>query len=136
MTDDKTLDGIHHVAIRVPDFDAAATFYTEALGLEQVLEWGEGAKRSALFDSGRGNYVEIFAGGADAEKPDGHWLHLAFRTDDCDAAMERARAAGAEVTMEPRDVPIQSRPQATTFRIAFCKGPAGETIEFFQNDLT
>ncbi|MBT3379176.1 MAG: VOC family protein [Lentisphaerae bacterium] len=136
MANAKTLDGIHHVAIRVPDYDAAATFYTEALGLEQVLEWGEEAKRSALFHAGRGSYVEIFSGGSDDEKPDGHWLHLAFRSEDCDAALERARAAGAEVTMEPRDVPMESRPETTTFRIAFCKGPAGETIEFFQNDLT
>ena len=136
MTQTKTLDGIHHVAIRVPDYDAAVAFYTEALGMEQTLAWGDGDKRAVLLHSGRGNYVEIFAGGDSDEKPDGHWLHLAFRTDDCDAALERARAAGAEVTMETRDAPIQSRPQTTTFRIAFCKGPAGETIEFFQNDMT
>ena len=43
---------------------------------------------------------------------------------------------GAEVTMEPTNINLQSTPGPTPIRIAFCKGPDGEIIEFFQNELT
>ena len=62
----------------------------------------------------------------------GSIIHFALRTSDCDAAIERARAAGATVTIEPKSVNIPSEPHETPVRIAFCKGPDGEVIEFFQ----
>jgi len=127
--------GFHHVAIRAHDFDASVRFYTEALGFKEKIAWGEGGGRAAMLDSGDGNYMEIFSGG-DGPKPEGSILHFALRTSDCDAALERARAAGAEVTVEPKDVTIDSRPSPTPIRIAFCKGPDGEIIEFFQNEKT
>ena len=88
-----------------------------------------------MLDTGDGNYIELFAGGSKEPKPEGVILHFALRTDNCDAALERARAAGMQVTMEPKDVEIPSTPP-TPVRIAFCKGPDGEVIEFFQNDRT
>mgnify|MGYP000053010412 CR=1 FL=1 len=45
-------------------------------------------------------------------------------------------AEGAEVTMEPKSLNIPSEPSETPVRIAFCKGPDGEIIEFFQNETT
>lgn len=128
-------DGFHHVALKVPDFEATVRFYTEGLGFEKTGSWGEGDKRAMLLHAGRGNYVEVFAGGVAEEQP-GAVLHLAFRTDDCDAAIEKARRAGAVVTVEPKDVVIPSSPKEIPVRLAFCKGPAGETIEFFQNATT
>ena len=127
--------GFHHVAIRVADFDAAVKFYTDALGFTTKITWGEGDGRAIMLDAGDGNYMEIFAGGKEP-KPEGSILHFALRTSDCDAALNRARAAGAVVTMEPKSIDIQSKPHVTPVRIAFCKGPAGEIIEFFQNELT
>jgi len=59
-------------------------------------------------------------------------LHLAFNTTDCDRALEAARAAGAIVTAEPKTVTIPSTPPAVV-GIAFCTGPDGEAIEFFQS---
>ena len=83
------------------------------------------------------NYLEIFSGGEAPSESSGPILHFALRTDDCDAATERARAAGGEITMEPKDVDIDSRPTGPTpVRIAFCKAPGGEIIEFFQNEAT
>ncbi|MHB0938681.1 MAG: VOC family protein [Armatimonadota bacterium] len=126
------INGFHHIAIRARDFDATVAFYTEGLGFTQTHAWGEGDGRAVMLDAGNGNYVEVFAGGAQEPKPEGAYLHLAFVVDDCDALFQRALAAGAEVHMEPKALTIPSRPTPLPVRIAFCKGPDGEVIEFFQ----
>lgn len=128
--------GFHHVAIRVQDFDATIKFYTEGLGFKEKIAWGEGDKRAIMMDTGDGNYLEVFAGGSADAKPEGAIIHFALRTTNTDAAIKRARAAGAEITVEPKDVNIPSRPGPTPVRLAFCKGPDGEIIEFFQNETT
>lgn len=130
--------GYHHVAIRAADFERTVRFYTEGLGFRVAVRWGQGDGRAALLDTGDGNYLEVFAGGRRAPGepvPEGAILHYALRTTDCDAALERARRAGATVTKEPTTLPLESEPKIT-IRIAFCKGPDGELIEFFQNDQT
>ena len=126
------LSGFHHVALRARDFDASLLFYTQALGLTRKLAWGEDDRRAVMLDAGNGNCLEVFAGGADGPKPEGTLLHLAFKTPDCDGSLAAARAAGAVVTQEPTTVTIPSSPPATV-RIAFCTGPDGEVIEFFQS---
>jgi catechol 2,3-dioxygenase-like lactoylglutathione lyase family enzyme len=123
--------GFHHVAMRATDFDRSFKFYTQALGFRERLRWGEGDGRAVMLDTGDGGLLEIFAGGK-GPMPEGVILHFALRTASCDAALERARAAGATVTMEPQDVTIPSIPPAKV-RIAFCTGPDGEVIEFFQS---
>ena len=128
--------GFHHIAMRTADFDATVRFYTEGLGFREKISWGEGDKRAVMLDTGDGNYLEVFAGGTDGPTPEGAIVHFALRTADCDAAIRRARSAGADITAEPKDVDIPSRPDPTPVRIAFCKGPNGETIEFFQSATT
>ena len=44
-----------------------------------------------------------------------------------DELVERARQAGYETALEPKDVELAGNP----IRIAFCWGPMGEYIEFF-----
>ena len=127
--------GFHHVALKVRDFDAAVQFY-KALGCTEKIAWGAGHGRAVMLDTGAGDYLEIFAGGSGAPQPEGVVTHFALRTANCDAALAAARAAGAQVTLEPQNVDIPSRPARTPVRIAFCKGPGGEVIEFFQNELT
>ena len=123
--------GFHHVSMKVADFDETVRFYTEGLGFVPATCWGDGDARAVLLDTGDGNYFEIFAGGRPAaEASRGAIQHVALRTDDVDRAIARARDAGAEVTLEPRDVDIPSDPP-TPVRIAFCKAPGGEVIEFF-----
>ena len=132
--------GFHHVAVRVQDFDAAMRFYTEALGFKEKVSWGEGDKRAVMLDTGQGSYLEVFAGGNEpppaSERPAGPILHYAIRTNDVDGTVERIRAAGFPITTEPRDVTIPSRPEPLPVRLAFCRGPAGEEIELFDNRLT
>ncbi|HET6384030.1 MAG TPA: VOC family protein [Armatimonadota bacterium] len=135
--------GFHHIAIRANDFEATLRFYTEGLGFRRVYGWGEDGRsrgerdsRAVMLDTGDGNYLEVFAGGTLAPGeaiPEGALLHYALRTTNCDAALERARDAGATVTMEPKTVPINGD-TPKEFRIAFVRGLDGEIIEFFQND--
>ena len=129
---DTMVSGFHHAALRAADFDASVRFYTRGLGMKQVLAWGEGKGRAVMLDAGNGNCMEVFAGGDPGQHPEGALLHLAFRTSNCDRTLEAARAAGAVVTEEPKSVTIPSVPPAVV-RIAFCKGPDGEVLEFFQS---
>jgi glyoxylase I family protein len=123
--------GFHHLAMKVGNFEESVKFYTEGLGFKKSLTWGEGDSRAIMLDAGDGNFFEIFAGGSKGQKPEGAFTHAALRTDNCDLAVKNAVNAGAEVTVEPNDVMLQSEPP-TPLRIAFCKGPDGELIEFFQ----
>lgn len=134
--------GFHHIAIRAVDFEATLKFYIEGLGFKRAYGWGEDGRsrgerdsRAVMLDTGDGNYLEVFAGGEarPADAAEGALIHFALRTSDCDAALERARTAGATVTVETKTVPIQGdTPQ--DFRIAFVRGLDGEIIEFFQNE--
>jgi glyoxylase I family protein len=124
--------GFHHIAIKVRDFDASVKFYSEGFGFKERLRWGEGEGRAVLLDTGDGNYLEIFAGGSKKLKPKGSIIHMAFRTNDVAKAIEAARAAGAKITLEPEDLVVSNNPP-TSIRIAFCKGPDNEIIEFFQS---
>ncbi|HOF88306.1 MAG TPA: VOC family protein [Armatimonadota bacterium] len=128
---DRLLQGIHHVAIRVKDFDASLAFYTQGLGLTPTMRWGEGDTRAAMLDAGNGDSVEIFAGGGDGPLPEGAWLHLAFTSDDPDAAFARALAAGAAEMHAPFSHVIPTEPP-TPVRLAFVRGLDGEVIEFFK----
>jgi catechol 2,3-dioxygenase-like lactoylglutathione lyase family enzyme len=129
--------GFHHVAVRVHDFDAAVRFY-KALGMSEAHAWGEDNRRVVLMDTGDGNYIEILAGGAAGEKP--QWgegaalVHVALRTTDVNAATEIAKAAGAIVTLPPKDATL-GRPggKQANVRISFVHAPGGEVIEFFQS---
>lgn len=128
--------GFHHVAVRVADFEGAIAFYQEVLGFTPKVAWGEGDKRAVMLDTGDGAYLEVFAGGTATRAADGPILHYAIRVADVDAVIEKARAHGLEVTVEPKDVTIPSQPFSVPVRIAFFRGPAGDHIELFRNELT
>ena len=125
------VNGFHHVAIRVKDFDATVRFYKDGLGLKERLAWGEGDGRAMMLDAGNDNCVEVFAGGKPAPA-EGNIMHFALRTGDCDAAVKRAQAAGAIVTLEPKTVALAAQTGPVSVRIAFIRCPGGEAVEFFQ----
>lgn len=129
------ISGFHHTAIRSADFDKSIAFYTGVLGLSEKISWGEPGSRAVMLDAGDGNYVEIFERAPVESSGESVILHFAFRTDDCREMLERARAAGAEVTMEPRTLTIDSNIGPVPVTIAFFKGPDGEIVELFENEL-
>ena len=139
------ITGIHHAAIRVADFDRSFRFYTEVLGMTPKVQWtfGDQDRRATMLDTGDGNYIELFerpGENAPADSPEPVLLHVALRTDALDADLEAVRAEGLTVTMEPTDIDIANtaagQPTPVPIRIAFFKGPDGEVIELFQNELT
>ena len=123
--------GIHHVAIKVKDFDRSLAFYTQVLGMAPTISWGEGDGRAVMLDCGEGACVEIFAGGK-GNLAEGAWMHLALKVSDVDGAYAAALKAGCTTHMEPKDVDIDARPCVTPVRIAFVYGPDDEVLEFFQ----
>lgn len=108
---------IQYINITVNDVDEAVAFYRDALGMEvrnDVANGGfhwvtigiPGQETSQLVLS------EPHAGRSKASGDalqellvKGELPMLVFRTDDLDAAFEKARAAGAEILQEPIDQP-------------------------------
>jgi hypothetical protein len=72
--------GLHHVAIEASDFDRSLRFYTEGLGIRNVLTFPEEGQTVAMPDTGYATYVELFSGGS-GEKLSGSTspLELALR---------------------------------------------------------
>ena len=73
--------------------------------------------------------IEIFAN-AQQPMPKGVWPHIALETDNVDECIAIVREVGYPVIVEPKNIVIGSQPPFPA-RIAFCKGAAGEEIEFF-----
>jgi len=126
--------GFHHVAIRTADWDRSHQFWCDGMGFVPAVQWGEAPRRATMLDTGDGNYLEIFERDPDPVPSEAAILHFCLRTQDCDAAIERARAAGAEVTVEPKSVAVFGEPRIE-IRLAFFKGPDGEICELLQNDV-
>lgn len=129
------IHGFHHVAIRVRDFDRSLAFYTELLGMTRKIEWGEAPSRAIMLNMGDGGILEMFERPEEPVSEDHPYLlHFCLRCSDVDGVIQRVRNAGCEVTVEPKDVDIPSRPTGPTpVRLAFFKGPDGEVVELFDS---
>jgi glyoxylase I family protein len=126
--------GFHHLSMKVKNLEKSIKFY-EALGFVERVSWGEAVKKTVLLDIGDHNYFEISQGDPEQVYMEGVFKHFALRVDDCQAALEKARKTGAEVTVETRNVTLKSE-KPIQIRIAFFKGPDGELIELFENEDT
>jgi glyoxylase I family protein len=119
--------------MRVKDFEQSIAFYRDVLEFDVARSWGEPGSRATMLAMEDGGCLEIFegatAGGDEHESMP--VLHFAIRVDDCDSLLERVRDAGAEITVEPKDVDIPSTP-VYPVRLAFFKGPDGEIVELFE----
>lgn len=124
------VSGLHHLCLKAAGraaWEATVAFYTSTLGFPLVRTWGEGDGSGAMVDLGN-CLLEIFAD-APQPLPSGTYRHMALRTGDVDGAVERVRRAGCEITMEPADKCLG---EDYPVRIAFFRGPAGESVELFQ----
>lgn len=122
--------GVHHICLKTAGrahWETVVAFYRDVLGFPVLRMWGEGDGSGAMLDLGN-CILEIVAGAAEPLEPGVH-RHVAFRTDDPAGALELARQAGCPVTMEVTEKRLG---EDYPIRIAFCRGPAGEEIEFFQ----
>ena len=120
--------GLHHVSMKcssIEEYEKTIDFYKNIIGIPVARTWEAGI----MLDTGSG-IIEIFNDG-DGALGKGVIRHFAFATDDVDACAEAVKKAGYEVSIEPKNIEIASLP-AFPARIAFCKGPLGEEIEFFQ----
>lgn len=126
-----------HSGIRVPDFEAAATWYREVLDFRVIQTMPLGEKTFAFLspaadDSFR---IEFIAGPGCSTRPhygqlldshaDGGWHHLCFRVDDVDTAINELKRRGVRVVSEPRDAPVLK------LRFAFFSDPWGNLFELF-----
>ena len=123
--------GFHHIGLKAADFEKSLAFY-KALGLKEIVRWGEGEKTIAMLDLGDGGRIELFANGGDEYAVNGKWQHFALRVDDVEHAYAVAIAAGFQTKIAPKVVPLASKPQPMSINIAFVIGPDGEEVEFFK----
>ena len=120
--------GMHHISMKCgtkEEFDKAKDFYLNMLGFSVKREWPEGI----MIDCGS-VLLEIFCNG-EGIKTKGAIRHAAYATDDVDGIIARVSSAGYKGFIEPNDIVIPSVPECRA-RMAFCIGPLGEEIEFFQ----
>lgn len=151
--------GLHHVAIRVRDWERTLRFYSEVLAYRVKLAWEEGtgtlserlaqgnarSQRWAYIDTGNGAYLEIFedptfvpppAADSDPVKnPGGALVHFGVRASDIDDVCRRARAHGGTVLGEPTDYTLHTTTGQgpVTVRLCFLQGPNGEYIELLED---
>jgi len=130
---------LSHCFIAVDDHDKALTFYRDALGLEVRNDVGfENMRWVTVGPPGQPDVDIVLeppvsdpnASAADKQAitdlmAKGMLRGVIFATDDCDAAFEQIRAAGAEVVQEPIDQPYGVRDCA--FR-----DPSGNMLRFSQ----
>jgi methylmalonyl-CoA/ethylmalonyl-CoA epimerase len=108
----------HHIALSVPNAEESAAWYKKMLGFEVITRMNEDAanKMKIIHIKRDDAYIELFeVEGAEplpASRRDPsidfrvHGLkHFAFQVDDAMAAFKELRAKGAEVAMEPLDLP-------------------------------
>ena len=103
------------IALTVADFDAAVTFYRDALGLEQVADWSSGEGRVVvlsagratleLFDDAQAAYVDAIETGRRVSGP----VRLAFEVSDSEAAAQHLVARGAREIAPPVVTPWGDR---------------------------
>jgi glyoxylase I family protein len=129
--------GIHHAAIKTRDWARTMAFYQDLLGFSLKVAWGDRPARAAYLDAGDGSCVEVFEDLAFVPAPNGAVVHFCLRTSRLFEVCERVRAAGARITMEPKDAVLNSTngQGVVPIRLCFFDGPHGESIELLESSI-
>src|SRR5690242_5372531 len=119
------ITGFHHVCVKTRDWDRTLRFYQDVLGCKVKIAWRAAPERAVMLDSGDGNYVEVFEDLTYTPAPNGSVLHFALRTNRLDEVAARVRQFGAKITVEPKNVALETTNGAgiVPIRIFFCEGP-------------
>ena len=125
------ITGFHHIGLKCADIEKSIAMY-EALGMTEVMRWGEGEKLIVMLDIGDGGRMELFADGGEDFSPNGKWVHFALKVTDTVAAYNKALEVGFTFKMEPAVLTLATKPEPTPLHIAFVYGPDGEQVEFFK----
>ena len=127
---------IHHIAIAVRDLDAALTFYRETLGLEvtERHKVPEEGVEIAFLPAGEGE-IELLRPLSDEggiarflEKRGEGLHHVCLAVADVEAAMERLRAAGAQLLSEEPRVNVHG----TRYVFVHPKSAHGVLLELYE----
>ncbi|MFT3775933.1 MAG: VOC family protein [Minicystis sp.] len=127
----------HHVAIRVPDYEAEKRWFTEKLDFRVVHEWPYEDQRLAYVAPPNDDhfFIEILGDGtpgpiakapyADLSDSLRHagYHHACFEVEDVDATVAELRRRGVTIVTEPFDLPVIQR------RLAFFADPFGNLFE-------
>ena len=127
----------HHVALRVPDFELARSWYVEKLDFRVVHEWPYADQRLAYLAPANDDrfMIEILGGGdplpidapaytdlADSLRHSGYH-HFCIVVTDIGTTVAELRARGVAIVTEPFQLDAISR------KLAFFADPFGNLIE-------
>jgi catechol 2,3-dioxygenase-like lactoylglutathione lyase family enzyme len=116
------ISACHHVAICVADVEPALAFYGGALGLEEIPRPAEIEIGGAWYRVGPTELHVFHSEGYRPARSASFPPHLALRTEDFDATVERMRAAGVEFDFGPGKGP-------DGIARAIVRDPTGNVVE-------
>ncbi|OSI65593.1 hypothetical protein BSZ21_20970 [Bradyrhizobium canariense] len=143
------IESTEHTGITVSSLDDALSFWSGVMGFEHLYTWdfddssflGElvGVKTAAAriaMVKGPGHLIELL----EYRSPDDRRVlkprscdigsvHVAFRVENLDALLMRARAAGWKAVSKVQTVESGER---TGLRLVYVRGPDGLTVEFLE----
>lgn len=131
---------VHHVAVRVPNFERALTWYVEKLDFHVLRQWTYADMQLAFIAPAEDSefVIEILGGGNPPPIPKPTYSdlgdsvrlagfhHFCINVLDLEAAFAELRRRDVTVVAEPFELPVINR------RIAFIADPFGNIIELAQ----
>ncbi len=132
-----SINGMHHVSLRVSDMDRSLAFYRDILGFSPKTSFLLDDLRFAMLETGHGVYIELVEMKQPVQ-PVGEsevFWHLALRTDHLEKSLEAAISSGFEITVpiRPLDLLNDVTEKPWLVRVAFFRGPDGELIELLED---
>ena len=122
---------ILHTCLNVSNMDKSIEFYREHLGLTFVSrrEVKENNAEIAFMKDESGGAIELTHWRDKKTLTEGdNFDHIAFAVEQIDSVVEKLRAKGVTIAMEPFSL------QGSTSKIAFIKDPDGNWLELIQSD--
>jgi catechol 2,3-dioxygenase-like lactoylglutathione lyase family enzyme len=103
-----SINGMHHVTLRVRDMDRSLAFYRDILGYRPKTSFVLDGLRFAMLETGNNVYIELVEM-KHPMQPVGEsevFWHLALRTDHLEKSLEAAVNAGCEITVPIRPLDL------------------------------